>query len=316
MRMEGVFMLAAQSSTKKRRLTRLERQEEIEGWLFISPIVLGLLLWTLIPVVASLGLSFMNYWIMKSPQWIGTHNYVRMFTRDEDFYQALKVTFSFVAMQLPAGLAIALFEAVLLNTGARGMAFFRTCFYLPAVVPAVALSLVWRWVLNLNYGVVNQGLRLVGIKGINFLGDPRTALPTMAVMSWFGVGQAMVIFLAGLLNIPPSLYEAAEIDGAGRVRTFFSITLPMLTPTIFYMIVMGLIGSFQYFTQAYILTSGGPLKSTYFYNLMIYNVAFKNLQMGYASALAWFLLLIILVLTLSVFRSSSAWVYYELEMRK
>jgi len=308
--------LVARSSANKRRLSKLERQEEIEGWLFISPIVLGLLLWTLLPVVASLGLSFMNYWIMRTPQWIGTHNYVRMFTRDGDFYQALKVTFSFVAMQLPAGLTIALLEAVLLNTGARGMNFFRTCFYLPAVVPAVALSLVWRWVLNLNYGIVNQGLNLLGLKSVNFLGDPRTALPTMAVMSWFGVGQGMIIFLAGLLNIPPSLYEAAEIDGAGRARKFFSITLPMLSPTIFYMIVMGLIGSFQYFTQAYILTAGGPLKSTYFYSLMIYNVAFVQLQMGYASALAWFLMLIILVLTLSVFRSSSAWVYYETGMRK
>ena len=303
-------------AVRRRRLTRSERQEEIAGWLFISPIVLGLLLWTLIPMVASLVLSFTDYWIMKSPRWFGTHNYVRMFTRDRDFYQSLKVTFSFVALQLPAGLAIALLGALLLNTGVRGLTFFRTCFYLPAIVPSVALSLVWMWLLHLNYGLVNQGLRMLGLKGINFFGNPKTSLPTLAVMSWFGVGQAMVIFLAGLLNIPPSLYEAAEIDGAGRFRKFLSITLPMLSPTIFYMVVMGLIGSFQYFTQAYIITAGGPLRSTYFYGLMIYTVAFKNLQMGYASALAWFLLLIILVLTMTVFRSSTSWVYYESGARR
>jgi len=189
-------------------------------------------------------------------------------------------------------------------------------FYLPTVVPVVATSMVWGWVLNLNYGLVNQLVKALGFKPINFFGNPKTALPTLAVMTWFGVGQTMVIYLAGLLNIPPSLYEAAEIDGAGKVHRFLSITIPMLSPTIFYTVIMGLILSFQYFTQAYILTSGGPLKATYFYNLMIYNVAFKWLKMGYASAMAWFLLLIILVLTLTVFRGSSAWVYYEAEMRE
>lgn len=307
----------AVTATRRRRprISRRERDERIAGWLFISPVVLGLLIWTLLPVVASLVLSFMDYRILKPPTWIGMDNYVRMFTRDPDFYQSLKVTFSFVAMQLPVGLSIALGGALLLNTGVHGITAFRTFFYLPSVVPVVATSMVWGWVLNLNYGLVNQFLAALGLERINFFGNPKTALPTLAMMSWFGVGQTMVIFLAGLLNIPPSLYEAAEIDGADKVRRFFAITIPMLSPTLFYTIVMGLIQSFQYFTQAYILTLGGPLKATYFFNLMIYDVAFKLLRMGYASALAWFLLVIILVFTLMVFRSSSAWVYYETEMR-
>jgi multiple sugar transport system permease protein len=239
-----------------------------------------------------------------------------MFTRDPNFYQALKVTFSFVAMQLPIGLCVALGGAMLLNSGLKGMTVFRTFFYLPAVAPAVAMALVWAWILNLQYGLVNQFIKALGFDAVNFFGNPKTALPSLAAMTWFGVGQTMIIYLAGLLNIPPSLYEAATIDGAGPVRRFFSITIPMLSPTIFYTVVQGLILSFQYFTSAYILTGGGPLKSTYFFNLMIYQVAFSNLKMGYASALAWFLLILILAMTMTVFRSSSAWVYYESEKRE
>ena len=307
--------MAVMQASRKRQPTKLERQEWISGWLFISPVVLGLLIWTLLPTLASLYLSFTDYRVLKPPIWIGFDNYVAMFTRQPDFPIALKVTFSFVAMQLPIGLLVALGGAMLLNTGVKGMTVFRTFFYMPAVAPAVATALVWGWILNLNYGLVNQFLHALGFERINFFGNPKTALPTLAAMTWFSVGQTMIIYLAGLLNIPPSLYEAAEIDGAGRVRKFLSITLPMLSPTIFYTVVQGLILSFQYFTQAYILTNGGPMKATYFYNLMIYNEAFSNLKMGYAAALAWFLLLMILVMTLTVFRSSSAWVYYETEVK-
>ena len=230
----------------------MERDEWIAGWLFISPVVLGLLIWTLIPMLASLYLSFTDYRVLRPPVWSGIDNYVRMFTRDPDFYQSLKVTFSFVAMQLPIGLCVALGGALLLNTGVKGMTVFRTFFYLPSVVPAVAMALVWAWILNLNYGLVNQFLDALGFKRVNFFGNPQTALPTMAVMTWFGVGQTMIIYLAGLLNIPPSLYEAAQIDGAGSVRRFLHITLPQLSPTIFYTVVMGLIASFQFFTAAYV----------------------------------------------------------------
>jgi len=302
--------------TARRRVSKMERNEWVTGWLFISPVVLGLLLWTILPTLASLFLSFTDYRVLTPPVWVGADNYVAMFTRDRDFSQALKVTYSFVAMQLPIGLCIALAGALLLNTGVRGLTIFRTFFYLPSVVPAVATALVWGWILNLNYGLVNQLLDYLGFQRINFFGNPKTALPTLAAMSWFGVGQTMIIYLAALLNVPPSLYEAAEIDGAGGVRKFINITLPMISPTVFYTVVQGLIMSFQYFTQAYILTSGGPMKATYFYSLMIYNEAFSNLKMGYAAALAWFLLLMILVITLTVFRSSAAWVYYEAEVKK
>jgi len=175
---------------------------------------------------------------------------------------------------------------------------------------------VWGWILNMNYGLVNQFLDALGFQRVNFFGNPKTALPTMAAMTWFAVGHTMIIYLAGLLNIPPSLYEAAEIDGAGSFRRFVHITIPQLSPTIFYTIVQGLIASFQIFTTAYVLTGGGPMKATYFYNLMIYQQAFSNLKMGYASALAWILLIMILIMTLAVFRSSSAWVYYETEIRR
>jgi multiple sugar transport system permease protein len=293
----------------------MERDQWLAGWLFISPVVLGLLIWTLIPMLASLYLSFTDYRILKPPVWVGIENYVGMFTRDRDFPQSIKVTVSFVGMQLPLGLAVALGGALLLNSEVRGMTVFRTFFYMPSIAPAVATALVWSWILNLNYGLVNQFINALGFQRVNFFGNPKTALPTLAAMSWFNVGQTMIIYLAGLLNIPESLYEAAEIDGAGPLRRFTNITLPMLSPTIFYTVIQGLIMSFQYFTQAYILTQGGPMKSTYFYNLMIYTQAFANIKMGYASALAWFLLIMILIMTLTVFRSSSAWVYYETEVK-
>ncbi len=312
----AVAQAAEHVTRPKRRITKMERSEWIAGWLFISPVVLGLLIWTLIPVAASLVLSFTNAGIrLEQAKFIGLDNYARMLAREPDFYQALKVTFSFVAIQLPIGLSVALGGAMLLNTGVKGMSVFRAFFYLPAVVPAVATAYVWSWLLNLNYGVVNQVIKAFGGHPVNFFGNPHTAMPSLAVMSWFGVGQTMVIYLAGLLNIPPSLYEAAEIDGAGSFRRFIYITLPQLSPTIFYTVVMGLIFSFQYFTEAFLLTLGGPLKSTYFYNLMVYQQAFSMFRFGYSSALAWFLLIMILIMTLMVFRSSAVWVYYETEMR-
>jgi len=206
---------------------------------------------------------------------------------------------------------VALAAALLLNTGVKGMTVFRTFFYLPSVAPAVAVALTWGWILNYNYGLVNQFIDAMGFPRVNFFGNPNTALPTMAAMTWFGVGNTMIIYLAGLLNIPPSLYEAAEIDGADRLQRFVNITIPMLSPTIFYTVVQGLILSFQIFTQAYVLTNGGPMKATYFYNLMIFQQAFSNLKMGYASALAWVLLIVIAVFTAIAFWSSKYWVHYE-----
>ena len=293
----------------------MEQRENIAGWLFVSPAALGLLIWTLVPVIASLGLSFTQYSVLRPPTYVGAENWVEMFTKDVRFIDAIKVTFRFVAMQLPPGLLIALGIAVLLNSRSRGMTLFRTMFYLPAMVPSVATALLWAWILSFDHGLANHFVKLLGFKSVNWLGDPRSALPSLAVMSWWGVGPTAVIFLAALLSVPPSLYEAAQIDGAGAFRRFWSITLPSISPTIFFNVVMGLIGSFQYFTNAYLLTAGGPMRTTLFYNLYLFLIAFRYLKMGYACALAWVLFAIILILTLLVFRSSALWVYYETEVR-
>ena len=299
---------------KPRGLT-MQQNDNLQGWLFVSPAVLGLLIFTLLPMIASFLLSFTQYSVLRPPTWIGLENWQTMLSDDVRFVDAIKVTFRFVAMQLPPGLAIALGIALLLNSKVHGMLFFRTMFYLPAIVPSVATALLWGWILSYDHGLANQFIRLFGLRSVNWLGDPNIALPTLAVMTWWGVGPTAIIFLASLLSVPLSLYEAAEIDGAGSLRRFWSITLPSISPTIFFNLVIGLIASFQYFTNAYLLTSGGPMRATLFYNLYLFQIAFRYLKMGYACSLAWFLFLIILILTLLVFRSSAVWVYYEAEVK-
>ncbi len=307
-------MVTTQRPRSKPRGLTVQQSDNLQGWLFVSPAVLGLLGFTLFPMVASFILSFTQYTVLQPPQWIGLGNWKTMFA-DVRFVDAIKVTFKFVAMQLPIGLVIALAIALLLNSKVHGMLIYRTMFYLPAIVPSVATALLWGWILSFDHGLANQFLKLFGMKSVNWLGDLNTALPTLAVMTWWGVGPTAIIFLASLLSVPPSLYEAAEIDGAGTMRRFWSITLPTISPTIFFNLVMGLIASFQYFTNAYLLTAGGPMRATLFYNLYLFQIAFRYLKMGYACSLAWFLFLIILVLTLLVLRSSNVWVYYETEVK-
>lgn len=295
---------------KARRLGRI-----VQGYLFISPVVLGLLIFTIGPVIASFYFSFTKFPLLRAPEWIGLRNYVNMFTQEEHFWQSCKVTVTYAITAVPLGLIGSFMLALLLNQRVKGISFFRTCFYVPTVVPAVASAVLWGWLLNPDYGLVNAILMKLGLPTSRFLAEPRTALPSMVLMSLWGVGGGMVIYLAGLQNIPESLYEAAKIDGANELRLFWHITVPMMTPTIFFNLVMGLIGAFQTFTTAFVMTAGGPLFATYFYNLMLYERAFRWLQMGMASAMAWFLLVVILILTLLVFRSSSLWVYYETEVR-
>ena len=303
------------SFARKRLALSAAQRDNIAGWLFVSPAALGLLIFILAPMVASFALSFAEYSVLSPPTYAGLENWAKMFTDDVRFVDSIKVTFRFVAMQLPAGLMIALAIALLLNSTAPGMTFFRTMFYMPAMVPAVANALLWAWILSFDHGLANEFVKRLGFKSVNWLGSPKTALPTLAGMTWWGVGPTAVIFLAALLSVPPSLYEAAEIDGAGVFRRFWSITLPSISPTILFNVVMGLIRSFQYFTNAYLLTKGGPMRATLFYNLYLYEIAFRYLKMGYACSLAWFLFGMILVLTLLVLRSSSLWVYYETEVR-
>jgi len=298
-----------------RRMTKRRWRETVVGYLFIMPVVLGLLGFTLGPMVASLYLSFTKFPLLRSPEWVGLKNYVDMFTRERYFWQALKVTITYAVTAVPLGLIGSFSLAMLLNQKVKGIAFFRTCFYMPTIVPAVASAVLWGWLLNPDYGLINAILLKLGLPTSRFLGDPKSALASLVLMSLWGIGGGMIIYLAGLQGIPESLYEAAKIDGANELQLFWNITVPMVTPTIFFNLVMGLIGSFQYFTTAFLLTNGGPLFSTYFYNLMLYERAFKWLQMGMASAMAWFLLVVVLLLTLAVFRSSGLWVYYETEVR-
>ncbi len=219
-------------------------------------------------------------------------------------------------MSLPLGLVLSLLAAMLLNQKVRGIPFFRTCFYMPMIVPAVASAVLWGWLLNPDFGLVNAVLKSLGLPTSRWLAEPNSALFSLVIMSLWGIGGSMVIYLAGLQSIPEEFYEAAKIDGGNTWHLFRFITIPLLTPTIFFNLVMGLIGTFQYFTQAFILTKGGPVYATYFYNLNLYDKAFKWLKMGYASAMAWVLFVIVLLFTLLIFRSSSLWVYYEAEVRR
>ncbi len=296
-------------------MSRNARREAIEGYLCIMPWLIGFVVFVAGPILASLILSFTSWDIINPPRWIGVDNYVRIFGNDADFRQALKVTLTYAIFSLPLQLVLGLALSLLLNLPLRGMNLYRTLFYIPAVLPAVAVTLLWIWIFNPEFGIINYLLSLVGIEGPRWFYSPRWALPGLILLGLWGVGGGAVIYLAGLQNIPPHLYEAAEIDGANAWRRFWRITLPLLTPTLFFQLVLNLIGTFQVFTQSYIATGGGPLQSTFFYMLYIYNEAFRAFRMGYSSALAWILTVIILLVTLLVFRSSPHWVYYEAERR-
>ena len=299
--------------TRWRATSPRTRREAWEGYLSVSPWVIGFLLFSLAPIVASIYFSFTEWSITRSPTWVGFHNYVRMFTKDQLFWQALKVTSYFVVLSLPLKLVFGLGLSLLLNLKVPGMNVYRTIFYIPAVISGVAVSLMWMWLLHPDTGVINTLLEMIGIKGPSWFWDPQWALPSVALMSIWSVGGSAVIYLAGLQNIPPHLYEAAEIDGAGTWHRFWKITLPLLTPTLLFQLIVEMIGAFKVFTQAYVITQGGPLKATYFYLFYFYEEAFQNFNMGYASALALVLMAIILIVTIILNYTSSRWVYYESE---
>jgi multiple sugar transport system permease protein len=296
-------------------MSKQARREAFVGYVCILPWLLGFLVFVAGPIVASFVISFMNWDIVSPAKWIGLRNYIKIFTDDEDFIQALKVTITFAAASLPLQLVGGLAISLLLNMKLRGMDVYRTLFYIPAVLPGVAVTLLWIWIFNPEFGLINYMLSLVGIEGPRWFFSPRWALPGLILMGLWGVGGQAVIYLAGLQNIPPHLYEAAEVDGANRWYQFWRITIPLLTPTLFFQLVMNLIGSFQVFMTSYVATGGGPLKSTFFYMLYIYNTAFRSLRMGYGAALAWILAVVILLVTLVVFKSSPYWVYYEAERK-
>jgi multiple sugar transport system permease protein len=290
--------------------------DKIVPLLFIAPWVFGFLVFTLGPLLYSLFISFFDWPIVGKATFIGIGNYKTMFTNDPLFWKSLWVTAKFALFFVPLNIIIALVLAILLNQSIKGHSFFRTFFYLPSVISGVALAMIWAWVFNGEYGILNYFLSLFGITGPDWLNNTKWALVAMVIASLWGQGQMMLIFLAGLKGISKEMYEAASIDGANKLTQFFKITLPLLTPTIMFNLITTIISAFQQLTLALVLTGGGPLKSTYFYAMYEYENAFKYFKMGYSSANAWFMFLIVLGLTMLVFKSSSAWVYYEGEVKK
>ncbi len=292
------------------QLSNLRRQEMIDGYLFIAPWLIGFVLWVAGPMIASIILAFMEWDLFSPPKWVGIQNFEQLFTT-RLVGISLWNTAYYTFISVPLSLMVALGSAMLLTMQIRFQSLFRTFFYLPSVMPAVASAVLWFWVFNPEVGLANQLLRMLGLPESQWIWAPETAKPSFILMSLWGVGNTMVIFLAGLQGIPRSLYDAAEIDGANWWHSFRAVTLPMLSPVILFNLVLGIIGSFQVFTSAYLLTNGGPQHATLFVVLYLYRLGFEQFRMGFASALAWLLFLIILVFTLLQLRLSNAWVYYE-----
>jgi multiple sugar transport system permease protein len=305
----------AQKGVKNRpllniRIRKRDLVDNLEGYLFATPWIIGFLLFTLTPFLLSIWYSLNRWDLVTDIKFIGLQNYIEMFQNDL-FWKTLTVTLTYILMALPAGLALALLLAILVNKQTKPMMFFRGVFFLPSVTSGVAIAVLWRWLFNPEFGLINYLLSFLGIKGPAWLLNENWALPAFAIMSLWVVGSTMLIYLAGLQSVPQQLYEAAEIDGASLLQRFWHVTLPMMSSTIFFTLVIGLIGSFQVFTQSYVMTRGGPNFATYFYVLNLYMEAFQNFRMGYASALAWFLFIIVLIMTLIQFRLAGRWVYYE-----
>jgi len=294
-------------------MTRTDRRNLRNGLLFASPYIIGFLAFTLYPLIASIYYSMCQYNVIKPPVFIGIENFRTLFFEDPLFWKSLYNTLFFTAFSVPLGLCFSIGLALLLNQKVRAMSVYRTVFFLPTIVPIVASAMLWLWVLNPESGLINGIIRqFLGVDGPGWIANEKWSKPSLILMSLWGVGGAMVIFLAGLAEVPQSLYEVADIDGAGRWAKFRHVTLPMLTPTILFNLVMGLIGAFQYFTQVYVMTGGrgGPVDSTMLYALYLYRNSFYYLRMGYASAMAWLLFVVILASTLLVLVTSKRWVHY------
>ena len=287
----------------------LRRKEALSFYVTISPWLVGFLAFTAGPVLISLLASFTNWDLLTDPVWVGLDNY-RDLATDPLFIQSIKVTLTYTAAYVPLDLAGGLLLALLVRPRLKGMGVFRTIFYLPTVFSGVAFVVVWLWMLNPNGGLINLALGWFGITGPRWLLDPKYALWALVMMSFWGWGRSMALYLGGMQSIPGELYEAAAMDGAGSLRQFFAVTLPLLSPTIFFNLVLSVIATFQSFTSAFVATNGGPLDSTLFLVLYIYRQAFEFFHMGYAAALAWVLFALVLVLTLLLMRSQKFWVFY------
>jgi len=296
------LFLSAHQCKQLRRLAK--------GLAFCSPWIAGFVAFGIVPIVLSFYYSFTSYSVLQSPRWVGLQNYSQLVTEDRLFWLSLGNTLYYVVYSNLIGGLLALTLAMLLNMKVRGLAIYRTIYYVPVIVPVVASSIIWLQLFNPQYGVLTFILKSVGIPPIPWLTDPAWSKPSLILMSLWSIGNAVIIFLAGLQDVPQEMLEAAELDGASSLEKIRFITIPMISPVIFFNLVIGLIGGFQVFSQAYIMTRGGPADSTLFYVLYLYNNAFQFLKMGYASGMAWILFILILGTSLLVFRSSSRWVYY------
>lgn len=299
-----------QKNVRQKIKTGKSRHQYI-GLLYISPWILGLLIFQLYPFLSSLYYSFTDYNMVSQPKFIGFENYRNIFFNDPDFYQSLKVTGIYVLLAVPVKLAFALFIAVLLSAKLKGINFLRTVYYLPSILGgSVAISVLWRF-LFMKEGIINNMLSHLNLGPVDWLGSPDVALYTLGLLTVWQFGSSMVLFLAGIQQIPNDLYEAGSIDGASKLRMFMRITLPLLTPIVLFNLVMQMVNAFQEFTGAFVITNGGPMKSTYLYALKLYEEAFTFFRMGYASALSWILFIIIMAVTAIIFKTSNSWVYYE-----
>ncbi|MCL4544656.1 MAG: sugar ABC transporter permease [Chloroflexi bacterium] len=310
-----VSVLALANRCQPAALARLFDNERVTGYLFILPWLVGLVAFTAGPILASLYLSFTRYNVLQPAQWVGVGNYVQLL-HDPLLFTALANTLFMVVVGLPLNIITAFGLALLLNRAVRGMQFYRTMFYMPAIVPGVANAVLWLWLLNPSLGLVNALLAVVHIAGPAWLVSPTWAKPGMVLMGMFSTGATMVIYLAGLQGVPAHLYEAAQIDGAGWWWRFWSVTFPMMTPTLFFTVIIGTIHTLQIFAQSYIMTQGGPVNSTLFVVYYLFNNAFAYFKMGYASAIAWLLFLLILLLTAVQLYGAPRWVHYEGDIKR
>ncbi|MDB1125938.1 carbohydrate ABC transporter permease [Vibrio algarum] len=281
------------------------------GLAYLSPYIIGLLVFTAFPFVASFLMSFSNYDLMTTPEFVGIENYRYMLTEDDLFWKSMSVTFMYVFLTIPVKLAFALLIAFILNFKLKGIGFFRTAYYIPSILgSSIAIAVLWRALFAID-GVLNGALGFIGMDPINWLGEPSFALFSITLLRAWQFGSAMVIFLAALQNVPQSQYEAALIDGASKWQMFLKVTIPLITPVIFFNFIMQTTQAFQEFTAPYVITGGGPMKSTYLISLYIYETAFKFFDMGYSSALAWALFIVVAIFTAITFRSSKYWVFYS-----
>ncbi|MFM7174800.1 MAG: carbohydrate ABC transporter permease [Caldilinea sp.] len=288
----------------------LAGRRTLTGYIFISPFILGFLLWFLVPAGVALWLTVHDWNLIAPPKYVGAKHLFSMW-EDDRFWTSLSVTTTYTLVSVPVGLVLGFGLALLLNTKIRGISVFRTIYYLPSIVPAVANAVLWAWIFNTEYGLANVALRALGLPKIAWLQQPEWALPALILVALWGFGSGMVIYLAGLQGVPDVFYEAAEIDGAGRLARLRHITIPLVSPVIFFNLIIGIIGSFQVFTIARLVTNGGPQNATLVYVLYMYQNAFQNLKMGYAAALAWVLFLVVVGLTLFVFKYVGSRVHYE-----